>query len=58
MNIPLRFEKHRQLLKTSVLLYILNSVEIKFTYTDKPQYTIKCKHCHYDYLKEEQAVKE
>jgi hypothetical protein len=58
LTIPLRFEKHRQLLKTSVLLYILNSVEIKFTYTYKAQYTIKCKHFHYDYLKEEQAGKE
>ena len=58
MTIPQRFEKHRTLLKTSVLLYILNSVEINFTYTDKPQYTVRCKHWHYDYLKEEQALKE
>ena len=58
MKIPLRFEKHQQQLKTIVLLYILNIVEIKFTYTYKTQYTIKCKKFHYDYLKEEQAVKE
>ena len=57
LTLPQRLEKYRTLLKTSVLLYILNSVEINFTYTDKPQYNMKCKHCHYDYLKEEQAVK-
>ena len=49
-------EKHRVLLKNSVLLYILNSVVIKFTYTDKAQYAILCKHCNYEYFKEDDAA--
>ena len=52
-------ERHRVLLKSSVLLYILNSVEIKFTYKDKDkdQYAILCKNCHYEYLKEDNTSK-
>ena len=52
-----RLQKHILLLKNSVLLYILNSVVIQFTYTDKSQYAILCEHCKYEYHNEDLAAK-
>ena len=57
MKMKKSLERQRVLLKKSVLLYILNSVEIKFTYTYKAQYAILCKNFHYDYLNEDNASK-